>query len=37
MFLPVVQQADLLEDEPWDTQRRKILHIMNSILAKVLI
>ena len=23
MFLPAVQQADLLEDEPWDAQRRK--------------
>ena len=39
MFLPAVQQADLLEDEPWDKQMRKnsSLHhtiIMNSKIAK---
>ena len=39
MFLPAAQQADLLEDEPWDEQRRKnsLLHhtiIMNSNIAK---
>ena len=39
LFLPAAQEADLLEDEPWDEQRRKtsLLHhaiIMNNKIAE---